>query len=152
MISREIKPWLVECKDIIPWLNCLNAERPQNDSRHLHSRPFLTFWQNVRHLPKIPYSKSKNLRQLLVSCWFGDIDQPVYASGRREWLFGQDGCDYLIDFITCIDLLVDERRVFWGPELCLMQLQCSCGICHGIGTKRIYKIFMYYNGWHRLQL
>jgi hypothetical protein len=42
------------------------------------------------------------------------MGQSAYISERREWLFGQDGRDGLVDFIMCLDLLVGERRIVWG--------------------------------------
>jgi hypothetical protein len=41
----------------------------------------------------------------------------AYISERRKWLFGQHAHDSLLDFITCIYLLVGRKRVIWAGSL-----------------------------------
>jgi hypothetical protein len=38
----------------------------------------------------------------------------AFVSDRREWLLGQDGHDSLLNFITCVYLLVGRSEVIWA--------------------------------------
>jgi hypothetical protein len=113
MVSGEIKSWLIGYDNIMAQPGCLNVERVYDISQYLHSRPLLTFRQNMRHSLKVPYDKSKDLRRLPVNSSFVYMGQPVYVSDRGKWLFSQDDRGSLIDFITCLDLLVGGRMIIW---------------------------------------
>jgi hypothetical protein len=38
------------------------------------------------------------------------MGQPVYVCDRSERLFGQDGGESLVDFMTCLDLFISGNR------------------------------------------
>jgi hypothetical protein len=69
------------------------------------------------------------------------MDRPAYVYDRREWVFGHDRRDSLVDFIKCLKMLVGEDGCL-GPELCLVQRQHNRGIYDGIGRKRVHKILL----------
>jgi hypothetical protein len=48
-------------------------------------------------------------------------------------------------------LLVGGRKIVWSPELCFRQAWYDHRICHSIGSKRVHKILMYCDSWHRFQ-